>query len=283
VPALPFIRKQAVALALAFVWVGASGCDSEPSGTLPDIQDIITRIATADGSVVGVLRQGGRPTAGGGPSVTVDATPTAINGGSFQVEAVGSAPFARVVVSVQGLEGYYELTFPAPVASADLIASVSRQARPSVSTFLFGAAAQGGGLGAPASSAVRIIRVATGDVQASVWWDAPTDVDLHVIDPAQEEVYFANRESASGGVLDLDSNPACNIDGINNENIVWPTGGAPTGSYTINLVYFDDCGEAESNYVVTLQVVGQAPRVFTGTFTGVGNPSLDRLITQFTR
>jgi len=283
VPAPPILRKQGLALALVLTWAMASGCNSEPSGTLPDIQDIVTRVATADGSAVGVLVNGARPAAAGGPAVTVDATPTAINGGSFQVEVVSSVPFSRVVVSVQGLDGYYELTLPAPVTSVDLIASVSRQARPSNSTFLFGAAAAGGGLGGPASSAVRIIRVATGDVQVSVWWDAPTDVDLHVIDPAQEEVYFANREAASGGVLDLDSNPACNIDGVNNENIVWPTGGAPVGSYTVNLVYFDDCGEAESNYVVTVQVVGQPPRVFTGTFTGVGDPGLDRLITQFTR
>jgi hypothetical protein len=277
------MRKRGLALALALAWIGASGCESELKNTLPDIQDIVTRVATVDGSVVASLRQGSRPSAAGGPAVTVDATPTAINGGSFQVEVVASTPFSRVVVSVQGLDNYYELTLPAPVTSLDLIASVNRQARPSTSTFLFGAAAAGGALGAPAGSAVRIIGVATGDVQVSVWWDAPTDVDLHVIDPAQEEVYFANRESASGGVLDLDSNPACNIDGVNNENIVWPTGGAPSGSYTVNLVYWDECGEPESNWVVTVQVVGQPPRVFTGTFTGVGDSSLDHFITQFNR
>ena len=281
--AFQLMRKRGLALALVLAWIGISGCESELKETLPDIQDIVTRVATASGSVVAVLRQGARPQAVGGPSVTVDATPTAINGGSFQVEVVSGTPFTRVIISVQGLDDYYELTLPAPVTSVDLIASVNRQARPSTSTFLFGGADAGGALGAPAASAVRIIGVATGDVQVSVWWDAPTDVDLHVIDPAQEEVYFANRESASGGVLDLDSNPACNIDGVNNENIVWPTGGAPSGNYTVNLVYFDECAELESNYVVTVQVAGQAPRVFTGTFTGAGNPTLDRFITQFTR
>ncbi|MCH6580260.1 MAG: hypothetical protein IH802_07870, partial [Nitrospinae bacterium] len=65
----------------------------------------------------------------------------------------------------------------------------------------------GSGQGDFAAHAVRIIRVATGDVQVSVVWDAPTDVDLRVTDPSGEQVYFGNLQSQSGGFLDLDSNP----------------------------------------------------------------------------
>ncbi len=277
------IERRGLALLLALGWLGASGCTSELKESLPEIQDVVTRIATLDGSTVGVLRDGPRPQAVGGPAVMVDATPTAVNGGSFQIEVRASVPFSRLVISVKGLGNYYELIFPAPVTTVDLVASVHRQASPSTSTFLFGGADAGGALGAAASGTVRIIRVGTGDVQVSVWWDAPSDVDLHVIDPSGEEVFFANTQSASGGTLDLDSNPACNLDNINNENIVWPTGGAPTGSYTVNLVYFADCGVPESNYIVTVQVVGKAPKLFSGVFTGLGAPGVDRLISQFTR
>jgi uncharacterized protein YfaP (DUF2135 family) len=122
---------------------------------------------------------------------------------------------------------------------------------------------------------VRILRVATGDVQVSVAWDSPTDVDLRVTDPSGEQVYFGNLQAESGGFLDLDSNPACNIDGINNENIVWPTGEAPSGSYKVSLDYWSDCGEAETNWVVTVQSQGQEPQIFSGTFTGPSGSGVD--------
>ena len=110
----------------------------------------------------------------------------------------------------------------------------------------------------------------------SVSWTGASDVDLHVIDPSGEEVYFGNLHSASGGTLDLDSNAACNIDNKNNENIVWPVGGAPSGEYTVIVDYWSDCGVARSDYVVTVQVEGQEAQVFSGSFVGpAGMPSVE--------
>ena len=102
-------------------------------------------------------------------------------------------------------------------------------------------------------------------------WDAPSDVDLHLVDPSGEEVYYGNTASASGGVLDLDSNPACAIDGKNNENITWPSGTPPHGTYTVRLDYYDGCGVSATKYLVTVQVKGQTTRTFSGTFSGGGD------------
>ena len=66
----------------------------------------------------------------------------------------------------------------------------------------------------------------SGDVQISVSWDAPSDVDLHVVEPSGEELYYGHSTSATGGQLDVDSNPDCAIDGRQIENIRWP-GRAP--------------------------------------------------------
>ena len=50
--------------------------------------------------------------------------------------------------------------------------------------------------------------MATGDVQVSVVWDAPTDIDLRVTDPMNEEIYFGNRSSASLARLSAESAPS---------------------------------------------------------------------------
>ena len=73
-----------------------------------------------------------------------------------------------------------------------------------------------------------------GDVQVTLRWTGPADLDLHVMDPAGEEIYYANAASASGGTLDHDANAGCNgpADDDNAvENVFWPSGGAPAGSY----------------------------------------------------
>jgi hypothetical protein len=74
-----------------------------------------------------------------------------------------------------------------------------------------------------------------------------------------------------GGQLDLDSNAGCSIDGKNAENITWPSGQAPHGEYIVRVDYYLSCGKQLTNYVVTVQVRGQAPRTFTGSFNGPGD------------
>jgi hypothetical protein len=68
-----------------------------------------------------------------------------------------------------------------------------------------------------------------GDVQVTVLWGGTADLDLHVIDPNGEEIYFGRRTSGSGGQLDHDD--TAGEPGTHVENIYWPTGGAPGGSY----------------------------------------------------
>ena len=76
-----------------------------------------------------------------------------------------------------------------------------------------------GNVGSFARLSFDVLQVGTGDVQATLAWDADSDVDLHVIDPNGEEVYWANTMVSSGGELDLDSNAGCVIDEVRNENI----------------------------------------------------------------
>lgn len=270
--ALDLIKGVALRVVPVALVMTMTGCDAGLKETsYGPIEDLITGVQSVDGSVIGTLEPGQRPPAGGGPTISVQGVPTAINGGSLRATVSSPTPFSRVLVSLTYFDNYYQLDLPAPVTSIDIILNMSPDAPQAAMGFVYGAAATGGPMGPSLIQSINLLRVGSGDVQVSVAWDAPTDVDLHVTDPSGEEIYFAHKTSASGGTLDLDSNPACSIDNINNENVVWPTGSAPSGSYTVELVYWSACSQPMSNYTVTVVVAGQAPQVFSGTLVNASS------------
>jgi len=96
-----------------------------------------------------------------------------------------------------------------------------------------------------ASNAATTSVLGTGDVQVTLSWSDINDLDLHVIDPNGEEVYYGNRMSTTGGTLDVDANAACNNTTTSpKENIFWPAGTAPSGTYTVQVVFFRGCGDS---------------------------------------
>lgn len=72
----------------------------------------------------------------------------------------------------------------------------------------------------------------TGDVRVTLTWTGDCDLDLHVTDPGGSEIYFNDRTSPSGGQLDVDDIPTAGDNGPHVENVFWPTGGAPRGTYS---------------------------------------------------
>ncbi|MFI7596594.1 IPT/TIG domain-containing protein [Actinoplanes sp. NPDC049681] len=83
-----------------------------------------------------------------------------------------------------------------------------------------------------------------GDIQATLRWSGAADLDLHVLDPSGEEIYYGHATSESGGRLDHDANAACNgIEDDDNavENVYWPTGAAPGGSYSVWVKVYNAC------------------------------------------
>ncbi len=93
------------------------------------------------------------------------------------------------------------------------------------------------------SKCAHCMCVGTGDVRVTLVWYNANDLDLHVIEPSGEEVFYGNPVSATGGILDWDYNPGCSVTGPNPiENIFWPTGLAPHGTYTVKVNYYEHCG-----------------------------------------
>jgi uncharacterized protein YfaP (DUF2135 family) len=277
-----FRSPSAVGTKVVLAALVLAGCESpQQLGPTSSVADYIPRVSTANGTIAAVLRTGDAPAAGAGAAPTVPAAAAAVNGGSAQVAVTAGAEFTTVIVAVQGAADYWELTLPAGVAASDVVLGVARQATAGTIRVQY-AVGDGSAVGSYANQLLQVYRVGNGDVQVSISWTGASDVDLHVIDPSGEEVYFGNLTSASGGRLDLDSNAGCQIDNKNNENIVWPVGGAPSGEYRVVVDYWDDCGVARSDYVVTVQVTGQEAQVFSGSFVGEAALNPDAEIVTFT-
>lgn len=99
----------------------------------------------------------------------------------------------------------------------------------------------------------------SGDVQATLRWSNNDDMDLHVIDPAGSEIWYRQGSSPSGGQLDHDKIPGCSASEFGNENvenIFWPSGGAPSGRYTVWVDQYDDCSAVNALWTLTVRVNG---------------------------
>lgn len=83
-----------------------------------------------------------------------------------------------------------------------------------------------------------------------------TDIDLHVVDPFGEEIYYAHSSSQSGGWLDRDDTV-----GPGPEHICWEN--APAGTYKVKVHYYGSESKAVTTYKVTINVNGES-RTYRG-------------------
>src|SRR4051794_6104567 len=84
-------------------------------------------------------------------------------------------------------------------------------------------------------------RPKTGDIALRLHWLRDDDLDLHVVEPGGVEISFMQRKAESGGELDVDCNSAPDrICKQPVENVYWPVGRAPEGSYTFWVELFQD-------------------------------------------
>ncbi len=95
-------------------------------------------------------------------------------------------------------------------------------------------------------------------LQVSLNWIHPVDLDLHVVTPGGEDIFWAHRSGSDGGTLDLDSNAGCRIDGVNNENITWLSSTPAAGDYIVRLDLWSACAEeGPFPYIITVTVHGE--------------------------
>lgn len=112
----------------------------------------------------------------------------------------------------------------------------------------------------------------TGDIQVTLRWKSEADLDLRVVDPTGAEVSYETPQSASGGIFEMDANGSCEGAKSPVENIYWPTGVAPHGTYEVIGIYYQPCSQSASAvaYEVMITLDGEVVNVIEGEASVIG-------------
>lgn len=274
------IRRRVAPLALLLSLPLASCNDSPTVVSGAEVSAYIAAVLIEDVDTRGILHAGSPPAAGAGPSLTAPASVDGITGGSASLQLTSGGQFQRVLVYVEGVDGYYLAQLPYDLTAVNAVITVGGRAPQLDFNVVFAVAGANGIWGTGDATSVSVIEVAGGDVQVSVTWNTDADVDLHVVEPNGEELYYGNRSSSSGGELDIDANAACGTTPLWQENVGWAPQTAPSGQYTVRVDYWSACGNLQTDYIVTVYLKSDTPAVpgspgtgvllFTGSFTGDG-------------
>jgi hypothetical protein len=95
------------------------------------------------------------------------------------------------------------------------------------------------------------------DVQVSLMWNNYNDLDLHVVCPSGERIHGGNRKSSCNGELDVDANVRPDSRKPI-ENVVWPEGEAPAGTYQVFVHYYKKHKKRRSKDPTKFQVIANA-------------------------
>jgi hypothetical protein len=122
----------------------------------------------------------------------------------------------------------------------------------------------GTGAGDAFEAKLKAAGAKSGDVQISLEWSNGNDLDLWVICPSGEKIFFGHRHSACRGNLDVDMN-AGGVDSLTPvENVFWPPRRAPRGRYQVYVHHYSSHGFPDpSRFRVRIKNGGKV-KDFTG-------------------
>jgi hypothetical protein len=239
---------------------------AEPSATLED-----------PGSVI-VVRDGDFST-DEAPATSVNETlprivsltgPNAVtNGGTalLHVQLSPPIPSPTFVVQLAGDAGYHTVVGVDPEGDGVYDISVRVSGEAAGTSLMLGVALldAAGNAGPQQALEVRLVPSGTGDVKVTLSFDRLHDLDLHVLEPTGDQIFYQRPGSTLGGRLDLDSGANCEPSAANTENVFWPPGGAPAGRYTVSVQNYQQCSPGAIAFDVTVEYGGRT-ETYEGTF-----------------
>lgn len=123
----------------------------------------------------------------------------------------------------------------------------------------------------PVQQMLHVLPVGRGDLEVTLSMSLPSDLDLYVVEPNGNVIYYNNMRSWTNGRLDLDANAACNTNrNVRYEHIFWPEGQVPEGTYQVRVDNWANCvGGQPVDFDVIVQNCGDIS-VFEGRAEGPG-------------
>ncbi len=254
---------------------------------------------------------------GSNVDATITANSKALEGGSTPINVHTQSAVSHLLLGIKGSSGYYQTSVSDLQRTSDGYAAVILF-NDNMPTKEFTIEAEmmndaTGDVGGKTEIKVSTLdQSAAAKLQISLSWDLLNDIDLHVVEPDSNEIYYLNPgyisydyqqlmadhpndflyltpadkskyivdDSLTTGVLDLDSNAGCSIDSVNNENIIYifPSD-IKTGEYTVRIDFYSDCvgGNLPTNYIVTARYDNQliTPTSGSNPYNGSFEPGTD--------
>jgi hypothetical protein len=207
-------------------------------------------------------------------------------GGSSFVSLNSAERISEIYVGAAGVNEYYRLAVNAQGTQAAMQAAAQTNLAQFVILFSqnlsqsftiqISARLNSGSLTSLYTAPLQFINAGTGALQVSLSFDNDKDVDLYVVEPDGGVIYYGNKGGSmvtdpETGVyyrewgLDIDSNASCYIDGINNENIYYPTEYIQSGKYEVWVNMYENCDSSiPTNWVITATKEGSLVPVTYG-------------------
>lgn len=177
----------------------------------------------------------------------------ALSGGMNLITIISQETYRKFFIGVEGVEGHFIYT---PQSTDDMSGYHSYTIPVMYSTnydqditMAVSAETAEGKITIATKAPVSFVESKTGALDIKLVFSNAKDIDLHLIMPSGAEIYYGNRggnvELADGSVisygLDHDSNAACYIDNLNNENIYIPAELIENGTYTVKVNMYSNC------------------------------------------
>ena len=103
------------------------------------------------------------------------------------------------------------------------------------------------------------------DIVVTLSWVGPADLDLHVIEPDSEHLYFGDKTTDTGGRLE-DDVPTClsSPTALHVESAIWSNGSAESGQYQTYVDAFALCGGGVPEWTLTVRLAGEIVAQYEG-------------------
>lgn len=182
----------------------------------------------------------------------VDMSDQVMNGAMNFITILTKKEIQKLFIGVKNVPGFLEYK-PNGTNSGDynmyIVPVMMSQDYTGNSTMVMSAQTNDGDVTAPAEFPIFYIETMPGELEIKLGFSNDKDVDLHLYTPGGEHIYYNNRggsfytedgDEITYG-LDIDSNAACYIDGVNKENIYLPAELVESGTYTVIVDMYQNC------------------------------------------